>query len=170
MMTLDQYAYLAEIVGVVLVIASLVYVAQQVRQNTNMMRVNAASEWLQRDYDIAASIIDSREFAEIWVKGGLEFESLDAVDKQRLLVFERRPFGLWHELFNLHKQNLLPDATWYEHAWVIRNLGNRQSTREAWRVFQDAYEKPFQEFVESQFAIADSSPRTFAFGTLQPPE
>ena len=115
-MTLEQYAYLAEIVGVALVIASLVYLAHQLRQNTNMMRVNAGSEWLQRDYDIAASVIDNREFAEIWVKGGLEFESLDEVDKQRMLLFERRPFGLWHELFNLRKQNLLPDATWHEHA------------------------------------------------------
>ncbi len=168
-MTLEQYAYLAETVGVVLVIASLVYVAQQLRQNTNMMRVNAASEWLQRDYDIAASILDSREFAEIWVKSGLEFESLDAVDKQRMLIFERRAFGLWHELFSLREQNLLPDAPWQEHAWVIQNLGNRQSTREAWRVFHDSYEKPFQEFVESQFAIADSALRT-SFGTLQPPK
>jgi hypothetical protein len=168
-MNLQDFASVAEIVGVVLVIASLIYVAQQLRQNTNMMRVNAASEWLQRDYDIAASVIDNQEFAEIWVKGELEFESLDAVEKQRMLLFERRPFGLWHELFNLREQNLLPDATWHEHAWVIQNLGNRQSTREAWRVFHDSYEKPFQEFVESQFAIADSAQRT-SFGTLRPTE
>jgi hypothetical protein len=167
-MTLEQYAYLAEILGVVLVIASLVYVAQQLRQNTNMMRANAASEWLQRNFDIAASVIDNQEFAEIWVKGGLEFESLDRVEKQRMLLFERRAFGLWHELYSLHKQNLLPDSTWHEYAWVIRNLGNRQSKREAWKVFKDAYEKPFQEFVESQFAVADSAPRA-SFGTLQPP-
>jgi len=34
-MTLEQLAYLAEIVGVILVVASLAYVARQLRQNTD---------------------------------------------------------------------------------------------------------------------------------------
>jgi len=33
-MSLEQIAYLAQIIGVILVITSLVYVAQQLRQNT----------------------------------------------------------------------------------------------------------------------------------------
>ena len=40
-MTLEQWAYLAEIIGVILVIASLIYVAQQLRQNTEMMRAES---------------------------------------------------------------------------------------------------------------------------------
>ena len=36
-MTLEQLSYLSDIVGVVLIVASLIYVAQQLRQNTAMM-------------------------------------------------------------------------------------------------------------------------------------
>jgi hypothetical protein len=45
-MTLEQYAYLAEIIGVVLVIASLAYVALQLRQNTAAMRASNEMTWI----------------------------------------------------------------------------------------------------------------------------
>lgn len=72
-MTLEQFAYLAQVVGVVLVIVSLVYVARQVRQNTEMARVAAGSQQVQSDFDITGSMIANRELAEIWVKGESEF-------------------------------------------------------------------------------------------------
>ena len=40
-MTLEQISYLAEIFGVILVVASLLYVGQQLRQNTEMMRAES---------------------------------------------------------------------------------------------------------------------------------
>ncbi len=43
-MTLEQYAAIAEIIGVSLVIASLIYVAQQLRQNTEMMRAESRNQ------------------------------------------------------------------------------------------------------------------------------
>ncbi len=48
-MTLEQYAAIAEIIGAVLVIASLIYVARQLGQNTEMMRANASGQRVQRD-------------------------------------------------------------------------------------------------------------------------
>jgi hypothetical protein len=45
-MTLEQIAFIGEIIASIAVIASLVYVARRVGQNTAMMRVNAASERL----------------------------------------------------------------------------------------------------------------------------
>ena len=57
-MTLEQISYLGELIAALSVIGFLVYVARRVGQNTAMMRVNAASERLQREYDIAASMIE----------------------------------------------------------------------------------------------------------------
>ena len=154
-MTLEQYAYVGEILAAVAVVASLVYVARQLGQNTAMMRLNAASERIHWDYEIAAPLIQSREIAEIWAKGESEFASLDAIDQHRLMFFERRAIVLWHHLFQLRQQHLLPDADWHEHTWIIQNLGRRQAIRETWDVFREAYEKPFRDFLQDQFAIAD---------------
>ncbi len=156
-MTLEQIASLAEIFGLILVVASLVYVAQQLRQNTDMMRVNASSERVQRDTDIITSIIESREVAEYWMKGATEFDSLDETDRQRLMIYERQAISHWHNMFGLHAQNLLPDSDWYELTWIIREIGRRQSVRESWSIFKDSFRKPFQEFIEEQFSTADSA-------------
>ncbi len=42
-MTLEQLAYLGEIVAAVAVVASLIYVARQLSQNTEMMRAQIHS-------------------------------------------------------------------------------------------------------------------------------
>ena len=100
-MTLQHIAYVGEIIASVAVIASLVYVARRVGQNTAMMRVSAASERLQREYDIAAPMIQSREIAGIWLKADTDFDGLDEIDKERMMVYERRAIALWHHVFVL---------------------------------------------------------------------
>ncbi len=155
-MMLEQIAYIGETIAAISVIASLVYVARRVGQNTAMMRVRAASERLQREFDIASPMIQSREIAEIWVKAESEFDSLDNVDQERMMVYERRAIALWHQVFVLRQQKLYADAEWQEAKWMIRKFGRRQANREAWRIIRDAFEKPFQDFVDRQIAIADS--------------
>jgi hypothetical protein len=154
-MSLEQLADLADVVGVLLIIASLVYVARQLRQNTEMMRAAASSGRVERDYQIVSPIIDDPEIAAIWEKGEKEFDSLSKVDQIRMLFFERRAIGLWYHDFQLRSRNLLPDADWHEHMWIIQNVGRRQSIRATWQRFRGAYEPAFQEFMDNQFAIGD---------------
>jgi len=156
-MTLEQYAYLGEIFAALGVVASLIYVARQLGQNTAMMRVAAASESVERDYEIVGPLIQSQELAEVWMKGEAEFSSLGPAERTRLMFFERRAIVLWHHRFQLRRQHLVPDASWHEQTWIIQNIGRRQAVREAWHAFRDAYEPAFQEFIDSQFAIADGA-------------
>ncbi len=155
-MNWDAISAVAEILGVVLIVGSLVYVARQLSQTNTMMRINAASERLERDYDIVEPIIESRELAEIWLKGGSEYESLEPADQQRLLFLERRAIMLWHHQYLLRQEGLMPDASWSETVWIIKTLGRRQVIREAWRVFGEGFETEFQGFINEQFAAADS--------------
>jgi hypothetical protein len=153
--TLAQLADLADVIGVLLLVASLVYVARQLRQNTEMMRAAASSGRVERDYQLVSPIIDDRQIAEIWSKGEKDFGGLDKVDQTRMLLFERKAISLWYHDFQLRKRSLLPDADWHEHVWIIQNIGRRQAVRAAWQVFRGAYEPAFQKFMDSQFAIAD---------------
>lgn len=66
-----------EVLGLFLIVASLTYVARQLSQNTSMMRVAAAGERLERDFDLVLPIIEDKEFAEIWVRGNVDFDGLD---------------------------------------------------------------------------------------------
>jgi len=156
-MTLEQYAYLGEIAAAVGVMVSLAYVARQLGQNTAMMRIAAASERVERDFHLVDPLILSREFAEVWHKGGSEFASLDEVDRDRLIYHYRRGFVVWHQLFDLREQSLLPEADWREHLWTMRSVGRRQAAREAWGAFEESYEPRFRELVSQQFALSDDA-------------
>lgn len=147
-MSLEQFAYVAEVVAAIAVVASLLYVAKQLGQNLAFMRVGASAERVQRDFDLAQTLIDSREMAELWVRGESEFDKLDAADKVRLMFFERRAIVHWHNMFELHGERLLPETDWRELNWLIRHLGQRQAIRETWQYFRGAFGESFQEFMD----------------------
>jgi hypothetical protein len=139
----------------VAVIASLIYLARQLSQTNAMMRVSASNSRVEREFDLLSGVIDSREVAEYWCKGGASFDSLDEVDQQRLIFFERRAIVLWLHIFSLRQQGLYSDDDWYWNEWVIQNIGRRQSVRKTWNQFRASYKEPFQEYIDGQFRIAD---------------
>ena len=78
--TLEQSAYLAEIVGVFAIVVSLVYLALQVRQNnrhTRLESVHAISTEFNTFYDMLAS---NGELADIFNRGIVDLQSLDATE------------------------------------------------------------------------------------------
>ena len=143
-MTLEQLYYLAELVGTLAVIASLIYVAREVRQNTAMMRANASQSWTDLNFQLSGPVAENRELAECWVKGENEFDQLDEVDQLRLIMYEWRALESWHHLFYLHEQGVLPEPQWRKLLWVFENLGQRQAVRASWQHHKDAYDKEFQ--------------------------
>ena len=151
-MALEQAAYLADIVGVILIVVSLVYLARQLQQNTELARVSAGSQQVQRDFDITESMIANRELAEIWVKGDSEFDKLDDVDQRRLIFFERRAIVWWHHNFNMYEGGLVSAAEWQAQLGIIRVVAGRGSVQAAWAVFRQGFEKPFRDFMDQELA------------------
>ncbi len=62
-MTLEEYAYLAEMLGVILIIASLVYVARQLRQNTDAQLATSRQTMLEADLVLLSKSMDYPESA-----------------------------------------------------------------------------------------------------------
>lgn len=156
-MTLEDYSYLADIIGVVLVIASLIYVARQLNQTVEMLRINASHERLQRDTELSSAISGSQEFAELWAKGGSDFTKLSDIEQLRLVFFERSAIAHWHNMFALRRRNLVSDADWNEMVWIIRNLGaRREAVLQAWNVHKAAFSEPFQTFLDENLAGANT--------------
>ena len=146
-MTLEQYAQIGEVVASIAVIASLLYVARQMQQNTDMMRVSTAQHFVDFNMRLCGPIAADRELAELWVKGESEFDTLDAVDRRRIVLFEWQAITGWYNYYNLYQQKLLSEAKWIEVSSVFEIIGRRQSVREAWEAFKIGYDKPFQDFM-----------------------
>ena len=87
-LTLEQIYYIGQTIAVVALIISLIYVAKEVHQNTTMLRMNNSNEFIRWNTGLAGSIATQREVGETWIKGDSDFDSLDEVDKQRMILFE----------------------------------------------------------------------------------
>ena len=103
-MTLEQYAQIGEVIASVAVIASLLYVARQMQQNNDMMRVSNAQHFVDFNMRLCGPIAADRELAELWVKGESDFDTLDAVDRQRMILFEWQAITGWYNYYNLYHQ------------------------------------------------------------------
>jgi hypothetical protein len=154
-MTLEDLADIAQIVASFGVIVSLIYLARQVVQNTRMMRAGVSSDRVQRDFDLTSPIFNNRDFAEKWCKARDGLDALDEIDQVRVVMHSRSALKHWHNMFAMRRQHLVSDADWDELLWLIQHFGGIQNTRAAWAMFKDSFEKPFQDFIEQQFAIAD---------------
>jgi hypothetical protein len=146
-MTLEQLSYVAQIGGVILLIGSLLYVGRQLRQNTEMMQANNASNFVSHTNELVSPITTNRDFAEFWIKAETEFDAFDDIDKRRIILFEWKALQAWHNWFNLHQRKLISEYHWAELNWGFRHFGQRPSTREAWKLFRGSYTKEFRDYM-----------------------
>lgn len=68
-MTLGQLALIAEIVGGIGVVASLIYVGVEIRRQRKQSNLQAANELTAQWSGLMTSLHESDEMAQIWLKG-----------------------------------------------------------------------------------------------------
>lgn len=83
-MTLEQLAYLAQIVGTIGVIVSLIFVGLQVRQNTAVLQRSEHNSTMEQWTVIRQAIARDRDIAELMTDGLGGERVLDAADQLRL--------------------------------------------------------------------------------------
>src|SRR5579863_4109895 len=83
-MSLSEWSNLAQIVGTVLVIVSLIFVGLQIRQNTGALQRNEHNSTMEQWTVIRMAIAKHRDIAELMTAGLHGEKVLDAADQLRL--------------------------------------------------------------------------------------
>lgn len=86
-MVWDVIANIASLLAAVGVIASIVYLAQEVRQSALATQASATDAWLADYNAMVLEITRSEELASIFRRGLTDFEALDGNDKMRFHVW-----------------------------------------------------------------------------------
>lgn len=142
---------LGEFFGAVVIVATLIYLAMQVRQNTIAMRTRAEQEYAQHILDFYHPIALDRQTAEWWAKGAEDFSALDSIDQQRLMLWEISGFRLWFFLYLARQRGLVTDEFWENLQSSIRRFGKRASVRVAWRDVKQSYDAEFRQWMDEFF-------------------
>ncbi len=148
-MDIMELGAIGELVGGIAVLVTLVYLALQVRNGNEIARDSASQQWTDFNFTMAAGVANDRALAEVWVRGGADFQGLDPVDQQRMIFFEWRALELWHHTFHQHRRGILPNEHWTKIEAIFRGpIGERESLQEAWQTFRVTYDPAFQDLID----------------------
>jgi hypothetical protein len=133
-LNLQGWALIAEIIGTIAVVISLLFVAYSINYNTAVLQ--SLNDNLLYDYNNLAidDIVDDASMAAILVK--LEnSEELSEVEMRRFESYQERFLTMWELAHDRYKEGLFPEQKWL--GWsdtLARNItqGSTRLPRERW--------------------------------------
>ena len=96
--TLGDLVNLAEIVGAIAIVISLIYVGQELRANTTAVKAASLQSITNSSSASMLSVVENGDFADIRLQGDQDPMRLSEVDRLRYILWQRQ---MW-----LHFQNV----------------------------------------------------------------
>ena len=110
-MSLEQLSWLAQIVGSVGVIFSLLFIASQIRQNTRALERNEHNSTMSQWTVIRQAIAQNRDVAELMSAGLSGERALDAADRLRLdNMLQENAWAAFH-IWDRTQRGVFPKGT-----------------------------------------------------------
>lgn len=110
-MSLEQYAYLGQVVASVGVVLSLIFVGLQVRQSTAALQRNEHNSTMQQWTVIRMAIAKHRDIAELMTAGLKGTRPLDEADQLRLeQMLQENAWAAFH-IWDRTRRGVFPKGT-----------------------------------------------------------
>lgn len=158
-MTLVDLANIGQVVGALAVVASLIFVGLQVRQNTKAARATALQ--MNADYWLAYfTMLADKQFSEIYSKGALGRVELEGGQFGQFFFLCRATFMGCENQHHQYLAGLLDDDAYRGYEATIREqIAAFPGVRAMWQLVRHTYGTEFAKFLDKQIASADEHGR-----------
>jgi hypothetical protein len=132
-MSLNDLANIGQVIGAIAVVISLIYVALQIRQNTNAVRsatVQTVHEHFAKWYHLVAA---DDELAQIVATGLRDYESLSEKQRVRFIAAFMSFLSYSQNAFLKWRQGLLASPLWLAWEQVMMNLFGAPGGKAFWK-------------------------------------
>ena len=119
MTELESLANLGEIIGAIAVVVSLIYLAVQVRQNTQAQRTENFSRALDRVAALQATLSQDPESSVIFSKGVLDSSELTPKERLQFTWAMYELFGAFEFMFLASKADAIPEEIWRRWSFAV---------------------------------------------------
>ena len=146
-MTLEQYAYLGSIVSALGVIATVIYTAIQIRNNTLAVRASAFQEVVDSFASISFEIGKDQSLTELFLRAGRDAGALSDTERTQydfiLLSFLRRAESLYFQT----ESRTLRDTHWAGIRASIEWVMSSPGARTRWKAIEHRFNPHFAAFI-----------------------
>ena len=123
-MNWEAISAIGQVVGAIAVVISLIYVASEVRKNTNATRLaamrsmhDAFNHWIQL-------LAQYPDLNDVYNRGINDFESLEGNDRGRFFVLMNGEFRNFEEIYHLKARGHLDEDVWRGWEAALINSGS----------------------------------------------
>ncbi len=143
-MNWDAIGAIGELLGAVGVIATLGYLAFQIRQNTQQMQASAANASAIALRDARRSVYESAEITEIWLKGMNHPDELSENDFYRFRILMQNAIDSIWDIHSQTKMTELSTEIWDSRGvTVVERIVASPGGRRIWTQFRNSYPSEF---------------------------
>jgi hypothetical protein len=165
-MSLNDRANIGQVIGAIAVVISLIYVALQIRQNTNAVRSATAQtvhEHFAKWYHLVAA---DDELAQIVPKGLRDYGSLSEKERVRLVATFMAFLSYSQNAFLKWREGLLAPSLWRGWELVIMNLVCAPGGKAFWKERAYMFGDEFRRYIEADLMKREPHPDAKPMGAF----
>jgi hypothetical protein len=144
----DRVVQIAEVVGALAVVISLLYVGSEIRQNTLAVQDTSHQNSLALGHDIEAYLFDEA-FAETYESGLAVYSSLRGADKQKFDSFVSQNFNVWEYAFYARGRGTMQEDLWNGWDRWFRSQMALDAWKAVWFQRREGFGDQFQGYADS---------------------
>lgn len=137
-----------ELMGATGVIASLFYLASQVKQNTRSVRRVAYQELLDHIAQLNILVTTHADLADIFVRIRAGLGEVDEIEQMRALSWFGTVCRHYQNAFHQYNDQLITERQWMDMSDGIGRLLANQGGRDMWDRVKPGFQRDFQEMIE----------------------
>jgi hypothetical protein len=147
----DAVAAIAEALGAIGVIATLIYLASQIRQAERATRASIQHSTIVQGFQLNLAIA-APEAASLMLKASAHFNSLDPIERLRFTLISRAAFAWYEDIFSQARSGIVDSEFSDRHRTNLLSLLQRPGIREWWQSDQGFFSEQFRNEVNRRLA------------------
>jgi len=147
-LSLEQAYYIGELVGVLAVVASLIYLALQLRQNTKSIRLSTLHDITSLWVTVMSMHGQSQEASNLWYKGLNDYDNLTREEKTRFLIFIGVSMRVLSEQLFQWQEGALDKNIWQGMKATIDDIAQTPGFKAYWEIRHHQFSESFQTYIK----------------------
>jgi len=153
-LTLDALGNIGDFIGGIGVVVTLIYLAGQIRQNTQSVRVSAYHAAQRDAADILDSVASDPELTRIFFDGNRDYESLSREDRRRYALCIASLLRKLENILYQTRLGTLEFAQWEGVLSEFRRIFAEPGTKAWWVRGRSAFNRELQDFVDQEVIVS----------------